>query len=164
MFASSIYRAPDESFFDSADKIRFHTGLPSYEVLMVVLEHVALHVSRRHGSTILSSFQEFVMVLMKLRLNTPFQDLAYRFAVSLSSVSRIFTSWIVAMDSRLSCFIYWPNRDQLWKTMPMCFQHTFGQKVTVINDCFEVFIENHQIYWFELKLSAPTSIIIPSKY
>ena len=141
MFASSIYRAPDESFFDSADKIRFYTGLPSYEVLMVVLEHVAPHVSRRHGSTILSSFQEFVMVLMKLRLNTPFQDLACRFAVSLSSVSRIFTSWIVAMDSRLSCFIYWSNRDQLWKTMPMCFQHTFGQKVTVIIDCFEVFIE-----------------------
>ncbi|PFX14829.1 hypothetical protein AWC38_SpisGene20985 [Stylophora pistillata] len=141
MFTSSVYRAPDEGFFDSSDKIRFYTGLPSYEVLMVVFEHVAPHVARKHGSTILSSFQEFVMVLMKLRLDMPFQDLAYRFVVSLSSVSRIFTSWIVAMDSRLSCFIYWPNRDQLWKTMPTCFQYTFGQKVTVIIDCFEVFIE-----------------------
>lgn len=25
--------------------------------------------------------------------------------------------------------------------MPMCFQYTFGRKVTVIIDCFEVFIE-----------------------
>ncbi|XP_022807417.1 uncharacterized protein LOC111344455 [Stylophora pistillata] len=25
--------------------------------------------------------------------------------------------------------------------MPMCFEYTFGQKVTVIIDCFEVFIE-----------------------
>ncbi|XP_022799863.1 uncharacterized protein LOC111337765 [Stylophora pistillata] len=111
MFTSSVYRAPDERFFDSSDKIRFYTGLPSYEVLMVVFEHVAPNVARKHSSTILGGFQEFVMVLMKLRLDMPFQDLAYRFVVSLSSVSRIFTSWIVAMDSRLSCFIYWPKRD-----------------------------------------------------
>ena len=89
--------------------------------------------------TVLDSFQEFG--IFKLRLNVPFQDLAYRFNVSLSSVSRIFTSWITVMDARLSCFIKWPDREQLCKTMPMCFQYTFGRKVTVIIDCFEVFID-----------------------
>lgn len=45
------------------------------------------------------------------------------------------------MDARLSFFIKWPDREHLWKTMPMCFQYTFGRNVTVIIDCFEVFIE-----------------------
>ena len=141
MFTSFVYRAPDKDFFDSSEKVRFYTGLPSYEVLMVVFDHVAPHVSRRLGSTALNRFQEFVMVLMKVPLNVPFQDLAYRFVFSLSSVSRIFTSWIIALDVWLSCFIHWPHREQLWKTMPMCFQYTFGRKVTVIIDCFEVFID-----------------------
>ena len=129
-----------QRFFNSSEKVRLYTGLPSYEVLIVGFDHVAPHVSRRLGCTTLNRFQEFVMVLMKLRLNVPFQDLTYRFELSLSSVSRIFTSWIVAMDLRLSCFIHWPDREQLWKTMPMCFQYTFGRNVTVIIDCFEVFI------------------------
>ena len=37
--------------------------------------------------------------------------------------------------------ILWPEREQLWKSMPVCFQYSFGKKVTVIIDCFEVFIE-----------------------
>ena len=45
------------------------------------------------------------------------------------------------MDVRLAPLIFWPERDQLWKTMPVCFQYSFGKKVTVIIDCFEVFIE-----------------------
>ena len=81
------------------------------------------------------------MVLMKLRLNVPFQELAYRFQVSLPTVSRIFSSWLTVMDSRLSPLIYWPDRAQLWETMPMCFQQAFGKTVTVVIDCFEVFID-----------------------
>ena len=38
--------------------------------------------------------------------------------------------------------ISWPEREQLWKTMPMCFQYAFGKKVTVVIDCFEVFIDH----------------------
>jgi len=45
------------------------------------------------------------------------------------------------MDNRLSPLIHWPEREDLWKTMPMCFKYAFGNKVTVIIDCFEVFIE-----------------------
>lgn len=45
------------------------------------------------------------------------------------------------MAIRLRPMIYWPERDQLWATMPRCFQHSFGNKTTVIMDCFEVFIE-----------------------
>ena len=78
---------------------------------------------------------------MKLRLNAPLQDLAYSFVVSVSTISRIFSHWIVLMDKRLFPFVYWPDRDQLWRTMPQCFQYAFGKKITVVIDCFEVFIE-----------------------
>ena len=45
------------------------------------------------------------------------------------------------MDSRLSSLIVWPEREALLATMPKCFQYSFGNKTTVIIDCFEVFID-----------------------
>ena len=70
MFYKPTYQAPDRQYFKSDDKVRFYTGLPSYQVLLATLKHVAPHVSRRTQT--LDPFQEFVMVLMKLRLNVPF--------------------------------------------------------------------------------------------
>ena len=133
---SSGYQAPDREFFKADEKVRFYTGLPSYEVLNVVFEHVSPHVTRRTQS--LDRFQEFVLVLIKLRLNVPFQDLAYRFNISLTTVSRIFSSWMVVMDAKLSTLVFWPEREQLWNTMPICFQYAFGKKVTV--NCYLLFM------------------------
>lgn len=45
------------------------------------------------------------------------------------------------MDYRLRRLVHWPERENLCKTMPMGFKYAFGNKVTVIIDCFEVFIE-----------------------
>lgn len=45
------------------------------------------------------------------------------------------------MDTRLSPLIHWPERAELWSTMPECFQYSFGKRITVIIDCFEIFIE-----------------------
>ena len=129
MFSRKGYQAPTRDFFDSDSKVLFYTGLPSLEILMVVFEHVSPHVTRKTLS--LNRFQEFVIVLMKLRLNMPLQDLAYRFQVSHSTVSRIFSSWLVVMDTRLFPLISWPEREQLWRTMPQCFMYSFGKKVTV---------------------------------
>lgn len=84
------YKAPGRDFFDTDDKVRFYTRLPSIEVLIKTFEHVAPSVNRK--SLTLDKFQEFVIVLMKLRLNVPFQDLAYRFTISVSTASVIFPS------------------------------------------------------------------------
>ena len=81
------------------------------------------------------------MVLIKLRLNVPNLDLAYRFEVSLSTVSRIFKAWMEVLDVRLSPLISWPEREELWRTMPRCFQYTFGKATTIIIDCFEISID-----------------------
>ena len=139
LFAESVTSKPfDKNYFkEDNGKVSFYTGLPTYEVLEATFNHVAPHVKRRTQS--LSLFQEMVMVLMKLRLNVPHQDLAYRFGVSMSTVSRTFAHWLVIMDVRLSPLIRWPEREELWKTMPQCFKFSFGNKTTVIIDCFEVF-------------------------
>ena len=132
------YKAPDKDFFDSDEKVRFYTGLPSGEILMAVFEHFTKSINHRTQS--LNRFQEFIILLIKLRLNVFFQEFAYRFVVSISTVSRIFSSWMVVMDSRLSPLVSWPDRESLWRTMPISFQYAFfGKQVTVIIDCFEVF-------------------------
>ena len=139
LFTKSATSKPfDKNYFrEDNGKVSFYTGLPTYEVLETTFNHVSPFVKRRTQS--LTLFQEMVMVLMKLRLTVPHRDLAYRFGVSQSTVSRTFAHWLLIMDVRLSPLIKWPEREELWKTMPQCFKFSFGNKTTVIIDCFEVF-------------------------
>ena len=130
----------EQDFFEGDDeKVRFHTGLYSMEVLIKTFSFVSRHVNRRSLS--LSKFQEFVLVLIKLRLAFPHQDLAYRFNVSRPVVSRILLTWLIIMDVCLSPLISWPSREQLQRTMPKCFTDSVCLKTSVIIDCFEKFID-----------------------
>ena len=69
----------------SSNKI---TGLPSFVRLMVVFNLIAPHVPGSRSTV--PQFQQFFMVLMKLRLNLGEQYLAYRFNIHNSTVSRYF--------------------------------------------------------------------------
>ena len=80
------------------------------------------------------------MVLIKLRLNLFDQDLAYRFGISQSTVSRYFKIWITIMFVRLQPLVKWPGREELQLTMPIEFKKHFNRRVAII-DCFEVFCE-----------------------
>ena len=58
-------KAFDESYFMNDDaKVRFYTGLPTYDVLLTVFDFVKHYATRK--SSVLSSFQEFILTLMKL--------------------------------------------------------------------------------------------------
>ena len=128
----------EKSFIMNGEEyVRFYTGLTNFEVLHAVFDFV---VPPATVKTKLSFFQEFVLTIIKLRLDLPFKDLAYRFGISVTTVSRIFCKWLTIMDVRLKCLIIWPDRDSLRKTMPECFR-SLKKNVTVIIDCFEVFIE-----------------------
>lgn len=78
---------------------------------------------------------------IKLRLNVPQQDLAYRFYVSRTIVRRILVAWLTVMDICLSPLIVWPSREALQRSMPSCFIDSFGLRTSVIIDCFEIFID-----------------------
>ena len=80
------------------------------------------------------------MVLMKLRLAIPNQDLAYRFNISSAVVSSIFHKRIDLMSIELNCLIRWPDAETLRRNMPLLFRKHY-LKVKCIIDCFELFIE-----------------------
>ncbi|XP_077551587.1 uncharacterized protein LOC144165367 [Haemaphysalis longicornis] len=76
-----------------------------------------------------------------------------RFHVSQATVTRIIDRWLDAAFTRLTELVSWPEREELQKTMPMAFKSTFGNKVAVILDCFEIFLdrpssmEPHSLTW-----------------
>lgn len=79
------------------------------------------------------------MVLIKLRLKVPFQDLAFRFMVSLSTVSRIFSKWINVMYCRL---------------------HHFGQVEISLAEISSVEISRNQLIdCFEMFNERPTNLL-----
>lgn len=129
-----------DSFKGNDEKTNFYTGLPSFLILMHVFNLVCKHViwTKRNA---LPQFQEFLLTLMRTKLNLPLQNLAYRFNISVPTVHRIFDRWIDVMNYRLDFLIKWPEREDLGLTMPLVFRKSFGNKVSVIIDCFEVFID-----------------------
>ena len=94
-----VQPSTEEYFVKNEDRVRFYTGLPGFDVLNTTFCFVTPFVSQKSKTLIL--FQEFVMVLDKLRLNVPLQDLAFRLGASLSTLSRTFTAWMTGMGE---CF------------------------------------------------------------
>ena len=82
-----------DSFRDNDEKAKFYTGIPTFSLLIHVFNLIAPHVKRNTQNS-LCQFQEFLLVLIRMKLNSPLQDLAFRFNVSASTVSRIFDRWI----------------------------------------------------------------------
>ena len=63
-----------------------------------------------HGrSQALSSFNEFFLVLVRLRLGLLERDLAYRFKISVSTVSRICRTWVRFMYLRFKEIPLWSS-------------------------------------------------------
>ena len=77
------------------------------------------------------------MWLCKVRLGLFDQDLAVRFNVSVSTVSRTIITWSNFLYFTLGCLPLWPNRSQISKMMPASFKDSFSS-VRVIIDCTEI--------------------------
>ena len=154
-----------QSFVASDEKVRFYTGLPSFLVLHAVLDLISPYLTT-HAKCSLNHFQKLILVLMRLRLNLSIQDLAYRFNVSKSTVSRTFKTVIAIMYDRMHPLVMWPDRESLRYTMPMVFRRHFGLRVAVIIDCFEVFCEKPSGYapraqtWSSYKLHNTVKFLI----
>ncbi|KAG1695932.1 hypothetical protein GQR58_006430 [Nymphon striatum] len=136
----SNFQMCQESFVNQDERVKYYTGLPNYLTLMVVFDMVASYVPTPRLSE-LGKFERLIMTLMRLKLNLPVQDLAYRFQTSVSTVSRTFVIIVHVMYMRLKNLLYWPEREELRPTMPIEFRRHFGLKTAVIIDCFEVFIQ-----------------------
>ena len=84
--------------------LRFYTGVSSFTVLMAVFNLVSAVITETPQNK-LSKFQCYVLTLMKLQLNASNYDLGFRFGINASTVSRLFSKWVEAMNVRLSFLI-----------------------------------------------------------
>ena len=78
-----------KSWFESDDrKVKYYTGLPSFQILMNLFNFIVMSVACSDRSS-LPLLQQFIMTMMKFRLNVEHQHLAYLFGVHQSTVSKI---------------------------------------------------------------------------
>ena len=144
----------------SNENVRFFTGLPSVEVFELLFEFLSQKVStmalwRGHKHAIkskgrsqnlkkrerkLTSKQELVLVLMKLKLGLVNKDLALRFGISPALVSSIFISWVRFLADVLSFLSYWPDVESTRANLPKCFKSKYPRLRATL-DCTEFFLE-----------------------
>ena len=140
--------------------ITFYTGFPSYDSLKVCYEYLGPGVNDLkywgsnnqdigHGrKRLLSNFNEFFLVLVRLRLGLFEKDLANRFNISTSTVCRICRTWIRFMYLRFKEIPLWPSRDLVNLYVPKCFKELYPS-TRVIIDATEIFVETPALPEFQ---------------
>ena len=88
----------------------------------------------------LTTEDELLLVLTRLRVGMLEQDLAVRFELSQSHVSRIITTWINAMYHRFKEIDIWPTREQSIGDLPEKVKE-FCPTLRCIIDATEIYIE-----------------------
>ncbi|KAK6173756.1 hypothetical protein SNE40_017158 [Patella caerulea] len=129
-----------EDFENDDDKVKYYTGLPTYLTLISLFNLLSPEIADGKNAS-LNKFQKFILTLMRLRLCLSITDLSYRFGVSKTTVSKVFIEMVDMMFFHLQPLVRWPDRGELYETMPMVFRKYFGRKITAIIDCFEIFID-----------------------
>ena len=138
-----------------ASLFEFYTGLspvqfdclweylePSEENIISAQQSVDASTRAKGGGpkSTLSLRDQLLMVLMRLRLGLLERDLAFRFDVSQSTVSRIFTKWINYLYLRLGMLPIWPSEDAVARAMPTCFKDTYPDTFVIV-DATEIHVE-----------------------
>lgn len=121
------------------NKLLYFTGFPKLIILDTIFAEVEPYLSER--TTMLPKFQQFLLTLIKLRLNFDFTYLGMLFQCHRTTASRIFENVIDIIYLRFKNFIFWPSHEIICNNMPKCFREFFRDDVTIIIDCFEVTLE-----------------------
>ncbi|KAH7957949.1 hypothetical protein HPB51_028063 [Rhipicephalus microplus] len=143
-----------ERFKDCDEDMLFYTGLPSYNHFKKLLVYLnpgddgcnVLRSERTESSEPrssrgrkrkLSTENELFLVLVRLRLGLFEDDLAHRFCIAQSTVSRICTSWINFLYAKLGLLPLWAPRRIVDATMPPEFKEKYSS-TRVILDATEI--------------------------
>lgn len=159
--------------------INFYTGIPSWKRLEMFISLVKpcadkiktwsqeqqnrvkqdIPVAVNHDtnyaflSTLCTEDQLFLF-LSKIKLGLFEQDLAERFQISISTVSRTLVIWTIYLYFLLGSLPIWPSTEQVNKTMPRSFQDVFPT-VRVIIDCTEIKVQTPS------SLTQTTRVLLP---
>lgn len=83
---------------------------------------------------------EFLMVLMRFRLDLTVHFLAILFGILPSTCSEIVTTWVRFLARTLKPLIVWPNKPTIKNNLPQQFKKKCPRLRCII-DCTEIFIE-----------------------
>lgn len=142
-----------------SDKMfKFYTGFQNYEVFSKVLNFLGreaaskldycnkeliqgLGLKDKPGpQRALSVEDEFFLLLCRCKVGLLEEDLASRFRISQSLVSKILTTWIKFVFFRFKKLNIFPDRDIIELHKPKCFKDKY-KGTTVIIDATEIYIE-----------------------
>jgi len=144
------------------DLMKFYTGIPDYATLMIFYEELLEEDAKvmriwkgKHckddfdelkcgRSQKLPLLEQFFMTLVRLRMAFPELDLANRFDVSQSTVSRITMTWINLLRRNFKAIERFPSWDVVNKYMPETFKQLYPN-TRVIIDATEFFIERPSV-------------------
>ena len=167
---------------------RFYTGFINYGTLIVFMQTLFAHGvdklnywkgqsslseksyhrdnnSKKSGPPRKLSFQqEFLLVMMWLRLGLLELHLAKIFKISTSSVSRIINTWTEFLYEHTKSLVQWPKIDQVIRNLPGHFVHF--PNVLIVFDCTEFYMEipsslsAQNLTWSEYKHSNTLKVLI----
>lgn len=98
----------------------------------------------------LNLFDQFCLVLQKLRLGTLNELLANSFNVCQTTVSRLFISWINFLYFMLGSVCIWPSKAKIKKFIPECFRKLYPNCRGIIDAS-------------EIRVQSPSSLILNSE-
>ena len=120
-------------------KCLFYTGLNTYKLFKGIFESLKSAFQApnypedpRFAVTL---EEQYLITLVKLRLNLSNTDLAYRFDISKQTVTNYVEKFINAMFIRLpEVLLVWPDREAVLKTMPLSFKRDHPNINGIIDD------------------------------
>ena len=151
-----------EKLRDDDAAVKFYTGFPNFGSLNAVFEYFEpklecmqywrgrktsgnpdlsyqqASLSSKPGPfRSLSHLEEFVLVLMRLRVGLFMHDLADRFGIPSGHASKIFTTWINFLFHELPLLFPFPSQERIRKNMPKQFKEYPTTRMII--DCTEIF-------------------------
>ena len=165
----------------------FHTGIATVRLFQKLHDFIKPYVRRRwrgasHTSTKLkrkfvgvpkrmgperklpSSYDEFLLLMMRLRLGLFNEDLSKRFCISVSLTSSIIRTWLRATASCIGKFVFVPDQGILNIVKPQHFKP--ASRLHSIIDATEISIEtpkgliNQRLTWSNYKHQNTLKILI----
>ena len=137
-----------ERILEDQSQLQFYTGFSSKKMFMACFNFLKLsmeslvswqgqrtkpaverHCLKPRREKKLSTINQFFSVLVRLRRALPLEDLADRFKVSISTLSRFFTTWINLINVKFRELLVWPYWRRGDRNMPECFRRLIHQHV-----------------------------------
>ena len=136
--------SPVSIIISNDDATMFHTGIPYYRIFKLLSDYMEPILNQVRSGDIgrrrkLTTEEELLSVLMRLRLGLLAEDVARRFEVSPSTYSRIFFTWIKLLAIELKKMFPWPSKELIAKNTPAAFKKYPNTRIII--DCTEFYVQ-----------------------